>query len=179
MMFFMRCTMSGRWPVPGEPGYEAIDARAQAREQATSQGPVYGAELLGSRTLLSVARNAPAPRTCWETRDNLAFAVELDRDWRPWPVADQCDCPGGRISFRCNPCRRGPERCGGGLRRRYEGVITACATRGAAPTVVRASSLVENLNSRLRSYFFLRRQLGKDYLTLLQCVPEPPPVPAR
>ena len=34
--------------------------------------------------------------------------------------------------------------------------------------VVRASSLVENLNSRLRSYFFLRRQLGTDYLTLLQ-----------
>ena len=33
--------------------------------------------------------------------------------------------------------------------------------------VVRASSLVENLNSRLRSYFFLRRQLGNDYLTLL------------
>ena len=36
--------------------------------------------------------------------------------------------------------------------------------------VVRASSLVENLNSRLRSYFFLRRQLGKDYLTLLGTV---------
>ena len=34
--------------------------------------------------------------------------------------------------------------------------------------VVRASSLVENLNSRLRAYFFLRRQLGNDYLTLLQ-----------
>ena len=34
--------------------------------------------------------------------------------------------------------------------------------------VVRASSLVENLNSRLRSYLSLRRQLGKDYLTLLQ-----------
>ena len=33
---------------------------------------------------------------------------------------------------------------------------------------VRASSLVENLNSRLRSYFFLRRHLGNDYLTLLQ-----------
>ena len=31
--------------------------------------------------------------------------------------------------------------------------------------VVRASSLVENLNSRLRSDSFLRRQLGKDYLT--------------
>ena len=33
---------------------------------------------------------------------------------------------------------------------------------------VRASSLVENLNSRLRSYFFLRRHLGDDYLSLLQ-----------
>jgi hypothetical protein len=33
---------------------------------------------------------------------------------------------------------------------------------------VRASSVVENLNSRLRSYFFLRRHLGPDYLELLQ-----------
>jgi hypothetical protein len=33
---------------------------------------------------------------------------------------------------------------------------------------VRASSMVENLNSRLRSYFFLRRHLGNDYLSLLQ-----------
>ena len=33
---------------------------------------------------------------------------------------------------------------------------------------VRASSLVENFNSRLRNYFFLRRHLGNDYLTLLQ-----------
>lgn len=33
---------------------------------------------------------------------------------------------------------------------------------------VRASSLVENLNSRLRNYFFLRRHLGNDYLSLLQ-----------
>lgn len=32
----------------------------------------------------------------------------------------------------------------------------------------RASSLVENLNSRLRNYFFLRRHIGNRYLTLLQ-----------
>jgi hypothetical protein len=32
----------------------------------------------------------------------------------------------------------------------------------------RASSMVENLNSRLRNYFFLRRSLGDDYLCLLQ-----------
>jgi hypothetical protein len=34
--------------------------------------------------------------------------------------------------------------------------------------VVRASSVIENLNSRLRNYFFLRRHLGGDYLALLQ-----------
>jgi hypothetical protein len=33
---------------------------------------------------------------------------------------------------------------------------------------VRASSLVENLNSRLRTYFSLRRHLGPDYLELLR-----------
>ncbi len=32
----------------------------------------------------------------------------------------------------------------------------------------RASSIVENLNSRLRSYFFLRRQIGHGYLDLLR-----------
>ena len=37
-----------------------------------------------------------------------------------------------------------------------------------ANRTVRASSLVENLNSRLRNYFTLRRHLGADYLALLQ-----------
>lgn len=32
----------------------------------------------------------------------------------------------------------------------------------------RASSMVENLNSRLRNYFFLRRSLGDNYLSTLQ-----------
>jgi hypothetical protein len=32
----------------------------------------------------------------------------------------------------------------------------------------RASSLVENLNSRLRNYFTLRRIVGNDYLELLK-----------
>jgi hypothetical protein len=34
--------------------------------------------------------------------------------------------------------------------------------------IPRASSMVENLNSRLRTYFTLRRQLGTPYLGLLQ-----------
>ena len=33
---------------------------------------------------------------------------------------------------------------------------------------VRASSVAENLNRRLSCYFFLRRELGPDYLSLLQ-----------
>jgi hypothetical protein len=37
-----------------------------------------------------------------------------------------------------------------------------------AAAVVRASSVVENLNSRLRNYLFLRKQMGSDYLKLLQ-----------
>jgi hypothetical protein len=32
----------------------------------------------------------------------------------------------------------------------------------------RCSSLVENLNGRLRGYFFLRRELGQGYLDLLR-----------
>jgi len=42
------------------------------------------------------------------------------------------------------------------------------AVKEVADRAVRASSVIENLNSRLRPYFFLRRQLGADYLTLLQ-----------
>jgi hypothetical protein len=42
------------------------------------------------------------------------------------------------------------------------------AVAAVASRVVRSSSVIENLNSRLRTYFFLRRQLGPDYLALLQ-----------
>jgi hypothetical protein len=42
------------------------------------------------------------------------------------------------------------------------------AIQELARNTVRASSVIENLNSRLRNYFFLRRHLGPDYLALLQ-----------
>jgi hypothetical protein len=35
-------------------------------------------------------------------------------------------------------------------------------------SIIRASSLVENLNSRLRNYFTLRRHLGNEYLEILR-----------
>jgi len=42
------------------------------------------------------------------------------------------------------------------------------AVRSILDEVVRASSMVENFNSRLRNYFFLRKSIGPDYLILLR-----------
>jgi hypothetical protein len=52
------------------------------------------------------------------------------------------------------------------LGRRFHGL--SVAVQALARDVVRASSVAENLNSRLRCYFFLRRELGAGYLSLLQ-----------
>lgn len=49
---------------------------------------------------------------------------------------------------------------------KFHGVMTAVGK--ALEQTPRASSMVENLNSRLRNYFFLRRSLGDDYLSLLR-----------
>ena len=49
------------------------------------------------------------------------------------------------------------------LRGRYHPACRAIDALVAG--TVRASSLVENLNSRLRTYFSLRRHLGPDYLS--------------
>jgi hypothetical protein len=49
---------------------------------------------------------------------------------------------------------------------RYRGLQEAVAE--VASETVRASSVIENLNSRLRNYFFLRRHLGDEYLDLLR-----------
>lgn len=42
------------------------------------------------------------------------------------------------------------------------------AVRELVKQTVRASSIVENVNSRLRNYFFLRKTLGQNYLGMLQ-----------
>ena len=42
------------------------------------------------------------------------------------------------------------------------------AIKDLTESTVRASSIVENVNSRLRNYFFLRKTLGQGYLELLQ-----------
>ena len=107
-------------------------------------------------------------------RDNLlAFAVDLDRDLTTLAQEWQIDVTTAREVLRVQSLPtwdskrwRREATLRGVLRGRYHGV---CAdVRELSDRVVCASSLVENLNSRLRSYFFLRRQLGTDYLTLLQ-----------
>ena len=107
-------------------------------------------------------------------RDSLlAFAVELDRELtalaQEWRISEAT----AREVLRVQALPlRDPKRwqheaaLRETLRGRYHGV---CAdVQELSDRVVRASSLVENLNSRLRAYFFLRRQLGHDYLGLLQ-----------
>jgi len=107
-------------------------------------------------------------------RDNLlAFAVELDRDLTTLAQEWQISVTTAREVLQVqslptwDPKRwRREAALRETLRGRYHGV---CAdVQELSDRVVRASSLVENLNSRLRTYFFLRRQLGKNYLTLLQ-----------
>jgi hypothetical protein len=76
----------------------------------------------------------------------LLHVHELDvRDARRWPRA---------AALRQQ--RRG----------RFDELMAAVAAVARSP--VRASSVVENLPSRLRNYFFLRRHLGPGYLHLLQ-----------
>jgi hypothetical protein len=108
-------------------------------------------------------------------RDNLlAFAVELDHELAALAQEWQISVTTAREVLQVqslptwDPKRwRREAALRETLRGRYHGVCADVQT--LSNQIVRASSLVENLNSRLRTYFFLRRQLGKDYLTLLQC----------
>ncbi|MGI8932500.1 MAG: hypothetical protein ACR2FS_00350 [Phormidesmis sp.] len=57
------------------------------------------------------------------------------------------------------------------LSSKFYGLMEAVSE--ALKTTPRASSMVENLNSRLRNFFFLRRSPGDAYLSLLQFFLEP------
>lgn len=105
--------------------------------------------------------------------DLLAFAAGLDRDLAD--VAAEYEVPLGLVRealqvqvLPAHDVHRGPREAA--LRQALRGRCHAVCEAVAAVTasVIRASSVVENVNSRLRNYFFLRRQLGPDYLALLQ-----------
>ena len=103
----------------------------------------------------------------------LAFAAQLDRDLAALAAEFQLPVATLREVFNVavldleNPSRWPREIV---LRRQLGNrFFPLCeALSELARLTVRASSVIENLNSRLRSYFFLRRHLGPDYLALLQ-----------
>jgi hypothetical protein len=119
-------------------------------------------------------RIKPVRQLLENQRDHLlAFAVELDRDLAALAQQWQIGSATAREVLEmqalpvCDPRRwRREAALRETLRGRYHGVCTDVEELSAQ--VVRASSLVENLNSRLRNYFFLRRYLGENYLALLQ-----------
>jgi hypothetical protein len=105
--------------------------------------------------------------------DLLAFAAALDKDLAA--LAAQCQVSPTTIrqilqvqQMAETDSRRWQREVV--LRRELAGRYYALSEAVAelSSRVVRASSLVENVNSRLRSYFFLRRQVGPDYLELLR-----------
>jgi hypothetical protein len=119
-------------------------------------------------------RLGPITRLLKDRRDELlAFArsldEELDRMARAWGVAPQW--LRRLLQARCRDPRDGrrwaeESAIRQALRGWYDAACRAIDALIAA--TVRASSVVEDLNSRLRTYFSSRRHLGADYLELLQ-----------
>jgi hypothetical protein len=129
---------------------------------------------LRAREPLCPHRIGPVVRALSNQRDQLlAFAGRLDQDLATLAVEFQLPAATVREVFNVevlavdHPLRWSRDAA---LRERlgcrYFAVRVAVAE--LAENTVRASSVIENLNSRLRNYFFLRRHLGSDYLALLQ-----------
>jgi hypothetical protein len=119
-------------------------------------------------------RIGPVVRALANQRDDLlAFASQLDRDLAVLATEFQVPVETARAVLNVellpldDPSRWPREAA---LRSQLGSRHFSLreATAEVARQTVRASSLVENLNSRLRNYFFLRRHLGPDYLALLQ-----------
>jgi hypothetical protein len=129
---------------------------------------------LRCREALCPHRIGPVVRALANQRDDLlAFAVQLDQDLAVLAAEFQLPLATLREVFNnetldLEDSARWPREAvlREQLGSRFFTVSVAVAE--LAEHTVRASSVIENLNSRLRSYFFLRRHLGPDYLHLLQ-----------
>lgn len=103
----------------------------------------------------------------------LAFALQLDEDLAQF--AAEFEVPVAVVremldvqQLAQRPAQRWPRE--GALRDQLRSRFDSLdqRVRALSEQVVRASSIIENLNSRLRNYFFLRREIGSGYLELLQ-----------
>jgi hypothetical protein len=105
--------------------------------------------------------------------DLLAFAGVLDAKLAdiahahliPAPLVREA-CVLHRLSSTSTAYWQGWNRLRAQLGAKFHALFDAVIQ--AMAQTPRSSSLVENLNSRLRNYFTLRRQLGSSYLGLLQ-----------
>jgi len=129
---------------------------------------------LQARVPLCPHRLSPVCTLLKNHRDQLlAFAWQLDHDLTALaaefevPVAIVRELLDLQTLDKRPPLRWQKEAA---LRERLRGRFYPIeqAVRDLSKKVVRASSIIENINSRLRSYFFLRREIGAGYLELLQ-----------
>ena len=129
---------------------------------------------LQARAPLCPHRLEPVCTLLQNHRDQLlAFALQLDQDLTDLaaefavPVAIVRDLLDLQALDKRQPRRWQKETA---LREHLRGRFHPMeqAVRALSEKVVRASSIIENINSRLRNYFFLRREIGAGYLELLQ-----------
>lgn len=127
-----------------------------------------------AREHLAPHRIAPVRTALENQRDDLlAFAEAIDQQIQKIAAHQQAPVEQVRAAFellRLSPSA--PQRwelnasLWASLGERYHAINQELAK--LRDQIVRASSMVENLNSRLRRYFFLRREVGPDYLELLR-----------
>ena len=103
----------------------------------------------------------------------LAFADVLNNKF--WHIAKQSSLPLETIWAMCElqRCKQGGDNYAirslplqFQLGEKYDAIEDAVIA--AMNTTEKTSSMVENLNSRISPYFFLRKEIGNDYLHLLQ-----------
>lgn len=131
-------------------------------------------EELSRRETLLAHRLRPLRTALKNQRDDLlAFSKVLDE--KLLEIAQRFDTPLFLVRAVCLLHRKQPSSCAywqrwNQLHHKLHGKLHLLikAVSEAMKQTPRSSSLVENLNSRLRNYFFLRRQLGPQYLDLLR-----------
>ncbi len=117
-------------------------------------------------------RLTPVIRALRNQRDDLlAFAEELDLSLAALAAEHHVPVEVVRevlalLTPRTTPHWQAEATLRRQLGERYHALRTAVAT--LADHTIRASSVVENINSRLRNYFFLRRHLSGEYLDLVR-----------
>jgi hypothetical protein len=129
---------------------------------------------LQARTELCSSRLGPICTLLINQRDNLlAFAGKLDQELAT--LAQEFAVPPEVVRDvlqveslpQGNPYRW-PQQSALQRQLGHRYYPLSLAVHEVLARTVRASSAVENFNSRLRNYFFLRRELGTEYLALLQ-----------